>query len=125
MAKKTGPDPLPAPPAPVPVARGEGIVALPRAARREAPSPAPPRKRATGKVAPRAHGRRSSAIGGRTDVGDAFAAWLRDEKGLDPEQRLPATQLVAFGEEFRARPIHGHRRSGSDDHRPNPEHLRK
>ncbi len=109
-----------------PVTRGDAI-ALPRPARRGEPSPPVARKALSPKVHPRAHGRRSGDIGGKADAGDAFAAWLRTAKGLDPDQRFPAAQLEALTAEFKARPILGHRRSGNggDNHRANPEHLRK
>jgi hypothetical protein len=122
---KPVPEALPQPPASVPVTRGEAV-ALPRPARRAEPSPAVPRKGLSPKVHPRTHGRRSD-IGGKADAGDAFATWLKTEKGLDPDQRFPAAQLGALSDEFKARPISGHRRrgTGGDNHRVNPEHLRK
>lgn len=94
----------------VPVARGDGVL-LPRPARRAGPSPAIARKALSPKIKPGAHGRRSETIGGRTDASGAFAAWLRTEKGIDPDQRLTAAQLGELGAEFSARPIHGHRRT--------------
>lgn len=129
----------PAPPAPVApvvpppedepgsviVAQGDAI-ALPRPPRRTEAHPPTARRAASAKVRPRTHGRRDEDIGGSSDAGDAFAAWLRS-KGIDPAQRLPAQQLQSLTAEFKARPVHGHRRTGSsgDNHRANPEHLRK
>lgn len=108
------------------VTRGDAL-ALPRPARRAEPSPPVARKPLSPKVRARAHGKRSLDIGGKADAGDAFAAWLRTEKGLDPDQRFPDSQLSTLTAEFKARPVHGHRRSGKggDNHRVNPEHLRK
>lgn len=123
MPKRTPETPADVPPA---VTRGDAV-ALPRPARRAEPSPEVPRKALSPKVHARAHGRRSLDIGGKADAGDAFAAWLRTVKGLDPDQRFPAAQLAELTTEFNARPIHGHRRGGGggDNHRVNPEHLRK
>lgn len=123
-SRETETETEPAPLAPV-VTRGDNV-ALPRPARRAEPRPATPRVAQTPKVRARAHGDRSRDIGGRSPAGDAFAAWLRS-KGLDPDQRYPAATLAELTREFAARPIHGHRRSGSggDNHDPNPEHLRK
>lgn len=117
------PDPPQGPPA---VARGDAV-ALPRPARRAEPSPPVARKALSPKVKPRAHGRRSLDIGGKSDAGDAFATWLRTAKGIDPDQRLTSSQLDTLTTEFKARPILGHRRSGNggDNHRVNPEHRRK
>jgi hypothetical protein len=130
--KSTPPAPTSPPPAAPPVAEAPVIVAqgdipLPRPARRTEGGSTAAGGALSPKVRARAHGRRSPDIGGRSDAGDAFAAWLSTEKGLDPNQRFGAQQLAALTEEFKARPIHGHRRSGSagDNHRPNPEHLRK
>lgn len=117
--------PAPTPALESPVTRGDAVV-LPGPARRNGPSPDVARKGLSPKVHPRAHGRRSD-IGGKADAGDAFATWLKTEKGLDPDQRFPVAQLAALATEFKARPILGHRRGGSsgDNHRVNPEHLRK
>jgi len=97
-------------PVPAPVTRGDGVL-LPHPARRAGPSPAIARKALSPRIKPGAHGRRSEAIGGRADASKAFDAWLRTEKGLDPDQRLSAAQLAELGAEFSARPIHGHRRT--------------
>jgi hypothetical protein len=109
------------------VAQGDRV-ALPRPARRTEPRSEPvARPRGSPKVGARTHGDRSLDVGGRAPAGDAFAAWLRSEKDLDPDQRFGAMQLQELAAEFKARPIHGHRRTGSsgDNHRPNPEHLRR
>ncbi len=85
-------------------------VALPRSPRRSE-APAKVGKRGLSpRVKPRAHGRRSPAIGGRADAGDAFAAFVRS-KGLDPNQRMSAGQLAELTQEFQTRPISGYRRS--------------
>lgn len=127
MPKRTDPTVLPDPPQGSPVVARGDAVALPRPARRAEPSPPVARKALSPKVKPRAHGRRSLDIGGKSDAGDAFATWLRTAKGIDPDQRLTASQLSTLTAEFKARPIHGHRRTGTggDNHRVNPEHLRK
>jgi hypothetical protein len=117
---------LPLPPVPESAVTRGDAVALPRPARRAEPGPPIPRKGLSPKVHPRTHGRRSD-IGGKADAGDAFATWLKTEKGLDPDQRFPAAQLASLTDEFKARPVMGHRRrgTGGDNHRVNPEHLRK
>ncbi len=128
---RNAPPAPPAPPVEPPAEEREpevvtsGNVALPRPPRRSEGGPTSKGK-ASPKVHARDHGTRSRDIGGRSDAGDAFAAWLRSDKGLDPDQRFGAAQLRDLTEEFKARPIHGHRRTGSsgDNHRPNPEHLR-
>ena len=118
MAKKA--DSLPDVPSLPVVARGDAV-SLPRPARREPPGPQVPRRGLSPKVRPGAYGDRHL-----DKAGAAFEAFVR-AKGIDPGQRLPDATLNALSAEFQARPVRGHRRTGSggDNHAANPEHLRK
>lgn len=58
--------------------------------------------------------------------GAAFAAWCK-RKGIDPERPVPEAEYNDLLTEFAARPIMGHRRTGSGgpNHRANREDLRR
>lgn len=117
----------PAPPAPEPVSVVAKGADLGVPARKSVPAP-------TGKVGNvrgRPGGPRkidATAAGRRSGLfpkgGEAFAAWVRSEHGIDPTSRQDPAFWEPYLTQFAERPVSGHRRRTNGNHKSNRIDIR-